>query len=626
MKIVDRKSHIRERFARVPWPPGRHLEMERNLLLLSLALGGVVWFFGFLSSVSWGRAAPPTPAPLPRFWLITALAVPVIVFLATLPTTPPLFAPGHAMGTGFLIGGLAGTLAIWTILRAVAVAHRSEPVSASAAIAAPIGLALLVATIPSLVLRSDVVDALAGIAIGWLCAVIIALCSQSSQWQTRATAAAQACLALAAGAGAIFCTLAALGELRGHIDLIGRSTAVVHWAAPGLAFNAFLVLILTLVLLPATIALRIPLVSLLTGWIERSGHDESARAYRRSGLRVWFCGAVAIGLGSAVSKGFTEHHDALWKTKSPLLKPLFALIGPSPMFHVILVGVLAALIITRLIWDQARLDGESESGGRRTILPNQPNFLAGLTLAAAGMLAFQSMGGFGLSILAGIVLIFAALTCAGALSGLHEQVEVPTDTSSTTGDWELLAAADIVRLALLGIVLALYRLFSVRFDSELRGVGLTDHYALFGVIFGAALPPFLTRYFKRIPPGSTDSDGRRLFRAVVTGLILLVIPTVIVAFWGAKCVLALFIGLAISVLFEGSLLSALLAVAIALALAQWAHHVLPLAALTRDQKVNVLGWTAAVSIIALLVAEYSGRARSPAARQPTTEPVKGGAQ
>ena len=45
-------------------------------------------------------------------------------------------------------------------------------------------------------------------------------------------------------------------------------------------------------------------------------------------------------------------------------------------------------------------------------------------------------------------------------------------------------ASQIVRLVAFGALLALYRLFSSRFESELRGVGLTDHYALFGLLFG----------------------------------------------------------------------------------------------------------------------------------------------
>src|SRR5437879_843541 len=115
--------------------------MERNLLLLSFALGGVVWLCGFLTSATWPRAGSGSSAALPLFWIVTALILPIVVFLATLPSSPPFFAAGHGLGVGFLIGGVAGLLAAWLILRAFAAADKGEVVSPAAAIAAPIGLA-----------------------------------------------------------------------------------------------------------------------------------------------------------------------------------------------------------------------------------------------------------------------------------------------------------------------------------------------------------------------------------------------------------------------------------------------------------------------------------------------------
>ena len=601
--------------------------MERSLLSLSFALGGVVWLCGFLSSASWPRAGSgPTTTPLPRFWLITSLALPIIVFLATLPAAPPMFAPGHAMGTGFLLGGLLGLLAVWVILRALAAAEKGEVVSSAAVIAGPIGLALAVSAVPSLFMRDNLVDAICGAAIGWLCSVILALCGLAPQWQTRSKSAAGMCLAFTAGSGVLFCSLAGLGELRGLVDLVGKSTTLVHWAAPALAFEACLVVVLLLVLLPPALALRIPLVPRITGWIERRRDSDEARASARRTWRMAFCAIAALVVGRLVASRFTEQDDALWKTKSALLKPIFALLGPSPMFHVIAIGVLASIVICWVVRDQSRQVGYP-LGAARVPQPNtQPNFLAALTLAAAGMLAFQAMGGFGLCLLLSVLLLNAALICAAVLPNLHEQVTGPAAAAMPASNWELTAATDTVRLVLFGTVLALYRFFSARFEGELRGVSLTDHYALFGVLFGAALPPALTAYFGRVPAGSTDSDASRLARTVVTGLLTLVVPTVIVAFWGAKCALALLIGLAVSVLFEGSLLSALFALAMALALVQWTHHVLPLAQLTRDQKVNFLGWTTAVAIMALLIAEYSGRWRTPGQRQNEARQTKGGAQ
>jgi hypothetical protein len=49
----------------------------------------------------------------------------------------------------------------------------------------------------------------------------------------------------------------------------------------------------------------------------------------------------------------------------------------------------------------------------------------------------------------------------------------------------------MIALLLLGTVLLLYRLFASRWDDALRGVTLTDHYAFFGFLVGAALPGLL---------------------------------------------------------------------------------------------------------------------------------------
>jgi len=594
--------------------------MERNLLLLSFALGGVVWLCGLLSSGAWQRSGSAPPGMLSRFWIVTALALPIVVFLATLPVRPPLFASGHGLGNGFLIGGLAGLLAVWTIARATGAAEKGETVSAAAAIAAPLGLALAVSTIPSLWMRGSLIDALCGVAIGWLCAVLLALCATASRKQSDTVSAAGITLTLTAAGGVLLCALAGLGELRGLVDLVGKSTAVVHWAAPGLAFSACLSVVLLLVTLPPALTLRIPLIPWIMGRIEGSRDSDEGRASARRAWRMAFCAFAVLVTGRMAASRFTEPGDALWKTKSALLKPIFTILGPNPMFHVIALGILASLLIWWLVRDQSRQGSPLPSAQ----LSTQPNFAAALTLAAAGMLSFQLMGGFGLCLLLSVLLLNAALVCAAILPGLHERA-VEVDAAPAT-PWEISAAGGMVRLMILGIILALFRFFSTRFESDLRGVGLTDHYALFGILFGAALPPFLNAFFRRIPPGSTDSDGLRLYRLAVTGLLILVIPTVLIAFWGAKCILALLIGLAVSTLFEGSLLSALFAVAVALALTQWTHHLLPLTQLTRDQRVNVLGWTVKVSVIALLIAEYAGRLRAPKRSQGAVTPTTGGAQ
>jgi len=596
--------------------------MERSLLLLSFALGGMVWLCGFLSSGVGRGAAPGLPNRLSKFWIAAAVALPIVVFLATSPSRPPFFAAGHGLGTGFLVGGLLGLLAVFTILRAFGSADQGEPVSAAAAIAAPAGLALLASTASLIWLRGSLLDALCGTAIGWLCAVFLAVMGSRMHRRIGETSAAFVSLAFSAGACALFCSMAGLGELRGLIDLIGKNSAVVHWSTPGLVFSSCLCVLLLLALLPASLALRVPLLPLITGWIERGRESDAARGTARRTWRMGICYIVVLLVGRMAAVRYAEQGDEPWKTKSALLKPLSAFLGPNPMFHVIALGVVAAILICWLVRDQYRDTQSTPAPGSAGHI----NILAILTLAGAGMIAFQLMGGFGLSLMLSVILLAAALTAAAALSSIHEQALIGPSEESDIPVRQLSTAAHVLRVLLLGTILVLYRLFSVRFESEIRGVGLTDHYALFGILFGAALPSFLLAYLTRSSGGPPEDDGGRLLRLATTGILVLILPTLIIALWGAKCALAFLIGLALSTVFEGSILSALLALAVALALTQWAHHVLPLAQLTRDQKITNLLWTTIVTVLAVLASEIRGRWRAAGGGGASASSPEGAAQ
>ena len=297
--------------------------MERSLLLLSLALGAGVWLCAWLSAMAGARSAPPGSSLLPRFWLAAAASVAVIVFIATLPTGAPVFAAGHGLGLGFLIGGLTGALGVWTAARALGAAENGEPVSAAAVLAGPFGLALCAAAIPPLWMRGVVIDALCGAALGWLCTCLLAFAGSAGRTANAMTSSMQTIVTSAAAVGVLCCTLAGLGELRGPIDLVGKLPVLIHWSAPGLAFVACLALVLLLALLPPSVALRLPIIPRLVGWIEKGRDSEEGRAAAR---RAWRTGAAALAilfLGRIVGSRFVEGGDGLWKTKSPLLKTAF---------------------------------------------------------------------------------------------------------------------------------------------------------------------------------------------------------------------------------------------------------------------------------------------------------------
>ena len=75
------------------------------------------------------------------------------------------------------------------------------------------------------------------------------------------------------------------------------------------------------------------------------------------------------------------------------------------MFHVIALGVVAAILICWLVRTIANRNRPytASSGGH-------VNILAILTRGRGGMVAFQLMGGFGLSLMLSVILLAAALT------------------------------------------------------------------------------------------------------------------------------------------------------------------------------------------------------------------------
>jgi hypothetical protein len=231
-------------------------------------------------------------------------------------------------------------------------------------------------------------------------------------------------------------------------------------------------------------------------------------------------------------------------------------------------------------------------------LPNTGLPLLAILLATSGFLvAFQMLQGFGASVvvLALWLVIPAAMLYAPA-----------TDSEAAEDNRALYAG--MVTLLLFTTGLLLYRLFAARWTGFLRGVSLTDQYALFGLIIGAALPSLLAATPMRLRP---QSDASSLLTLAVCGALALLAPGAVLLFFGAKCALALLIGLALgsAQLFvgtQGSIASvgffpALLALAVALALCQWSGLILPAVAdLTRAAKVRwLVGLLAGLTVLLL---------------------------
>jgi hypothetical protein len=497
-------------------------------------------------------------------------------------------------------------------------------------------LALVVAVVPVFWMRQTLTDALPAAAIGWFVVSLVLFLGllQTKEGEIRRN---EAMTALASGVGfaATVCAVALLGAYRGTVELTASANAV-SWSALGLTFAAGIPFFLLLTALPtsffAMLAMKLPLSSVVARISGRVIQSEEARRSASRGWRLVFCVLLMLGLGKLMAMRVS---------------------GQPQLLRVLIIGLVVGLLAWWLT--ATRLRQERENSANAAAIGWQYGALAILVVLAGSMVAYQMLAGIGV----GLVVTAAWLAGGLAVSAALE----PAEATSPAADEEkasLMAAANhLTRLLLFGLALLLYRVFVTRFENHLRGVSLTDYYAVFGFLSGAVLPAFLAGFL--LQPGLTNAtSGSRIFRLVVTGALTLCVPAFILVLWGAKCALALFIGLALGIAltpqpplpttgegerssqrlpspYEGEwsgvrsigegLLPALLALAVCLALTQWTHQALALALLSRAEKIHILTWSVGTLIALILVADYGGRigARLKNRKRPGTPVVSEGA-
>ena len=587
--------------------------MERTLLWGTVGVSLVTLLCGLLLAARRGQEGTNAP-PLPRVWLGMALGLIVIAAFATLPSRPP-FAAGQGLGIGFLLGGIGALGSLLIAARALRPSDGMDGGSgtrATAAMAAPGALAVLLTALPLLFLRSVMVDALMGLAIGWLVVTILLLLALSSGVQRQERLLLP--LTAAFGFAATLCTLASLGETLNAVPFIAADKQV-SWGALGLLLASGVPFLLLLSALPAALlgrlALKLPLVPLLLRLLQRPLDTDSSQQSAARGARLLLA-LVLLLLFSKLLAG--------------------RLLEPEPVLPAVVIGILIGLVPWWLTAEQTRRDASGEGSAWQTA------GLAALTVTAGFLAIFQLWGSIGF----GIALLAAWLVGGSALSGALEAEAVSAPDTAAFGQ----TASRLLRLLLFGVALLLYRLFTLRFDSDLRGAQLSDQYALFGLFSGVLLPALLAGLLLR-SESVPLSPVRALLRLLCAGALTLAAPAALLTIWGPKCMLLLFFGLGLAIVLAEAapsasrtnpglpteatlLLTALIALAVALALTQWTHHVLPMAALTRAHKIRLLAWAVGGLIALLLASDYGGRfldrTRRSRAADGTKAVPQGGAQ
>jgi len=584
--------------------------MERTLVLSAFAVGCLGCLVGMLGT--WPHPARSRPAAdggggLPRLTLFMCLVVPLLVYVLTLPARPP-FASGQGFGRGFAIGALGALLAAWLVYRS----QNQTPTNGfrSAVVASgPLFSAAACVSMPILWMHTVLTDALLGAAIGWFVNSFLVLATvrnTTARNSTTRNASAISGTALVVGVGFMvtLAVTAALGDYGGTVEFLRRD---VSWRAIVAVVGAFIPLLMFCCMLPTTwlfgVFSRLPLFGAVVRLSARLAPNDEAQQMI---ARVW-----RIVPGALLMLLFA--------------KLLATRIGDHPRLF-LLTGI--GLFVGAIAWWLATGIGSKANRTPRGIAMGQQNgALATVLVLSAVMAAYQIMSGVGVGLMLLAAWFSAALALHGAWSATDSAEEPAGASGLRSGD-----AGSMVTVALMfGSILCLYRLFEVRFTRDLHGVSLSDHYALFGFLIGALLPILLAGYLGRRLETEAAGKIAVIASTLAVGALALAVPFVMLLLFGAKCVSALYFGLAVGAAFGliqpmdtpspvpgavpapssafGNQLLPLLALAVALALAQWTHHVTPLALYSRPEKLRLLRYLAGALIVLLLAADYGGRLR-----------------
>jgi len=583
--------------------------MERSLLYGALALGCVGYACGValvLARSHSGRNTRDRSIAPGRAFVVTAVLLPIVVFLATLPYRPP-FAPGHGFGSGFAIGAVGALLAAWLVVQAQSTG-RDTPLFGAAISAGPLSMSVAAAGLSQLLLHDVVIDALSGTAIGWFAVTIMLIAGLiSARREDAAPAQAPLPLVSAAGFTVAVCGISALGAYRG-----GEEFASAKWSAAGLALASgvpFAVYICSLTApLFARIGLKTPFPRLFTWLTQRLVTTEDGRA---AAARVWRAiAATAILLVLAKllsSRALDQPH----------------------LFTSAVAGALAGWVCWWLVAEGRAFSSADESAPAPQFVP-----IAVLLVLGVAVVAFNQLAGFGIAVATVSAWLSFAMAQAFVLEGHGEAPE--------TSDAQGASLQGLLHLLLFATGFLMYRFVTTRFSDDLKGVGLADQYGMAGFLTGAATPVLLAALLPVSALATGNSTARTLSRLMVAGLLTLAVPGLAILLWRSKVALALIAGLSLAIvapLWSGrssvrsgeglsipALFQALFALGAMLALGQWTHHVLGFASLTRDAKVSLVTWIVGGLIAAILVLDFGGRFASRLANRGAASPtVAGGA-
>ena len=583
--------------------------MERSLVWSALAIGLTCWLVAFSRTRTKRFGLAGIDAALPPAFLYVAAGLPVLLFIVTLPSHGRIFAPGHDLGNGFLLGALGAILSGVPLIQNM-MADAGE--RSHLRTAGPLGLGIACASVVLLLPHDTLYVALLSVAIGWLATTGILLLGMA-QGRRAKDAVRPEPVTLIAGASfvTLLCATIALGDFHGEVTFIKTSTSL-SWGVLALASAASIPLFLLLSAVADLIFNPEPDQRLKAKSSAAPALSETATLRAGVGRAVISVAGVAA-LGRMLSNRVVDSSvDDSPASPGRMAHLINVVIGPSRLFHVLSIGLLAGLLVW---WINAAVQKREETDeSSHSIHPWQNSALGVLVLLAGTMAAFQMLSGFGVGLM--LLGMFPAVGLA-LLAANEANANRDADISRNEG------AMRIVQLASMGAILALFRVYTTVNDALFPHSPYTDQYAAFGFVAGAVLPLFLAGYLFPKPVNSSDSTNTAttLVRLFVSGALILAIPSLLLVLWGQKCIMAFLIASAISAAGIGltsksdslatdirKLFPAIYAIGLSLALCEWSHYLLDMEDWTRIQKERVIVQIIGAGILLVLGSDYGPRA------------------
>ena len=525
-----------------------------------------------------------------------------------MPNHGPVFAPGHDLGNGFLLGALGALLSsVLLIQHLLAADGEISSLRTAAVTASPFALAVAGCSAPLLIPHDTLAIALLGVGVGWLATIGILLLgllhggrSSVSGSSVPAALLAGACFAI------LLCATIALGDLHGAVTFI-KSSNYVSYGVVALVFASAIPLFLVLS------AIADMLFHSDSRIVKRAATDSAVSSVTKARIGRALVVIAGVGvLGRMLSNRIIYAGEPDGPPKS-LPHPLQALVGSHTAFYVMLIGLFVGLLLWWICVDaQNSEQDEPASGSISNGLQN--NTLCLFVALAAVMVAYQILAGLGIGLM--ILGAWSALGLALVRSlerfGAEGEEQGSAARASET-------AMRVVQLSALGAVLTLFRVYTTINEGILPRNPYTDQYAVFGFAAGVVVPLLLANYlFSKSP--TSNSPHQSLVRLIVSGALLLVVPSLMLMLWGEKCVMAFLTALAITAggiwaantpgnaatVANGiyRLFATIYAMGMALALCEWSHYLLDVEDWTRIQKERVIVQVVGALIVLVVAADY----------------------